>query len=188
MLAILGLGPFSAEGPIMDALAGLGVGCAVGGLIGALVGLGIPEYEAKQHEGRIKEGRSPAFRSLRYVRADHACEGRSKADGCRRCLFCRRSQRRLGNHGVLEALRTYLRAHQRVLGVLIQLQQRLCQAESARYRVTSSSNKGLVLTQFETRTMICSKEDYDEGCLVIAADNNLFVGELWHTHSHFADL
>jgi hypothetical protein len=40
----------------MDALAGLGVGCAVAGLIGALVGLGIPEYEANQYEGRIKEG------------------------------------------------------------------------------------------------------------------------------------
>jgi len=56
MLAIPGLGPFIAAGPIMGSLAGLGVGGAVGGLIGALVGMGIPEYEAKRYEGRVKEG------------------------------------------------------------------------------------------------------------------------------------
>jgi hypothetical protein len=56
MLAIPGVGPFIAAGPIMGALAGLGVGGAVGGLIGLLVGMGIPEYEAKRYEGRIKEG------------------------------------------------------------------------------------------------------------------------------------
>jgi hypothetical protein len=55
-LAIPGLGPFIAAGPIMGALAGLGVGGAVGGLVGALVGMGIPEYEAKRYEGRIKDG------------------------------------------------------------------------------------------------------------------------------------
>jgi hypothetical protein len=55
-LAIPGLGPFIAAGPIMGALAGLGAGGAVGGLIGALVGMGIPEYEAKRYEGRIKTG------------------------------------------------------------------------------------------------------------------------------------
>ena len=55
-LAIPGLGPFIAAGPIMAALAGLGVGGAVGGLIGALVGMGIPEYEAKRYEGRLKNG------------------------------------------------------------------------------------------------------------------------------------
>jgi hypothetical protein len=55
-LAIPGVGPFIAAGPIMGALAGVGVGGAVGGLIGALVGLGIPEYEAKRYEGRIKDG------------------------------------------------------------------------------------------------------------------------------------
>jgi Heat induced stress protein YflT domain len=55
-LAIPGVGPFIAAGPIMAALAGAGVGAAVGGLSGALVGLGIPEYEAKQYEGKIKEG------------------------------------------------------------------------------------------------------------------------------------
>jgi hypothetical protein len=55
-LAIPGVGPLIAAGPIMGALAGLGVGGAVGGIIGALVGMGIPEYEAKRYEGRIKEG------------------------------------------------------------------------------------------------------------------------------------
>jgi hypothetical protein len=55
-LAIPGVGPLIAAGPIMGALAGLGVGGAVGGLIGALVGMGIPEYEAKRYEGHIKEG------------------------------------------------------------------------------------------------------------------------------------
>jgi hypothetical protein len=55
-LAIPGLGPFIAAGPIMAALAGAGAGGVAGGLIGALVGLGIPEYEAKRYEGMIKEG------------------------------------------------------------------------------------------------------------------------------------
>jgi len=55
-LAIPGVGPLIAAGPIMAALAGMGVGGAVGGLIGALVGMGIPEYEAKRYEGKIKEG------------------------------------------------------------------------------------------------------------------------------------
>lgn len=55
-LAIPGLGPFIAAGPIMAALAGMGVGGALGGLTGALVGMGIPEYEAKRYEGRIKDG------------------------------------------------------------------------------------------------------------------------------------
>jgi hypothetical protein len=55
-LAIPGLGPFIAAGPIMAGLAGLGVGGAVGGLIGALIGMGIPEYEAKRYEGRLKNG------------------------------------------------------------------------------------------------------------------------------------
>src|ERR1700682_2351095 len=55
-LAIPGVGPFIAAGPIMGALAGLGVGGTVGGLIGALVGMGMPEYEAKRYEGRVKNG------------------------------------------------------------------------------------------------------------------------------------
>src|ERR1700686_4090679 len=55
-LAIPGLGPFIAAGPIMAALAGAGAGGVVGGLAGALVGMGIPEFEAKRYEGRVKEG------------------------------------------------------------------------------------------------------------------------------------
>jgi len=55
-LAIPGVGPFIAAGPIMAALAGAGAGAAAGGLTGALVGLGIPELEAKQYEGKIKDG------------------------------------------------------------------------------------------------------------------------------------
>ena len=55
-LAIPGVGPLIAAGPIMGALAGLGIGGAVGGLVGALVGMGIPEFEAKRYEGRVKDG------------------------------------------------------------------------------------------------------------------------------------
>jgi hypothetical protein len=55
-IAIPGLGPFIAAGPIMAALAGAGVGGAVGGIAGALIGMGIPEYEAKRYEGRVKDG------------------------------------------------------------------------------------------------------------------------------------
>lgn len=56
LLAIPGLGPFIAAGPIMAGLAGLGVGGAVGGIAGALVGMGIPEFEAKRYEGRLQKG------------------------------------------------------------------------------------------------------------------------------------
>jgi hypothetical protein len=55
-LAIPGVGPLIAAGPIVAALAGLGVGGATGGIIGALVGMGIPEYEAKRYEGHVKNG------------------------------------------------------------------------------------------------------------------------------------
>jgi len=55
-LAIPGLGPFIAAGPIMGMLAGAGAGGAVGGVAGALIGLGVPEYEAKRYEGRVKSG------------------------------------------------------------------------------------------------------------------------------------
>ncbi|MHB8607292.1 MAG: DUF3341 domain-containing protein [Candidatus Acidiferrales bacterium] len=56
LLAIPGLGPFIAAGPIMAGLAGLGVGGAVGGFTGALIGMGIPEFEAKRYEGRLSKG------------------------------------------------------------------------------------------------------------------------------------
>jgi Protein of unknown function (DUF3341) len=55
-LAIPGVGPFIAAGPIMAALAGIGVGGALGGVTGALVGLGLPEYEAKRYETRLTKG------------------------------------------------------------------------------------------------------------------------------------
>ena len=55
-LAIPGVGPFVAAGPIMAALAGVGVGGTIGGIAGTLIGMGIPEYEAKRYEGRVKEG------------------------------------------------------------------------------------------------------------------------------------
>jgi len=55
-LAIPGIGPFIAAGPIMAALGGAAVGGAAGGFIGGLVGMGIPEYEAKQYDGKIRGG------------------------------------------------------------------------------------------------------------------------------------
>jgi hypothetical protein len=55
-LAIPGIGPLIAAGPLISALAGIGVGGTVGGLTGALIGLGIPEYEAKRYEGRLQRG------------------------------------------------------------------------------------------------------------------------------------
>jgi hypothetical protein len=55
-IAIPGVGPLIAAGPIMGLLAGLGAGGAVGTLVGALIGMGIPEYEAKRYEGRVKNG------------------------------------------------------------------------------------------------------------------------------------
>ncbi len=55
-LAIPGIGPFVAAGPIMGALAGAGIGGAVGGVTGALIGMGMPEYEAKRYESTIKSG------------------------------------------------------------------------------------------------------------------------------------
>lgn len=56
LLAVPGVGPFIAAGPIMSALAGVGVGGSVGSIIGALIGMGMPEYEARRFEGRIRQG------------------------------------------------------------------------------------------------------------------------------------
>lgn len=56
VLAIPGLGPFIAAGPILAALGGVATGATLGGLTGALVGMGIPEYEAKQYQGKIQQG------------------------------------------------------------------------------------------------------------------------------------
>jgi hypothetical protein len=56
LLAIPGVGPFIAAGPIMAALSGIAVGATVGGITGALIGMGIPELEAKRYEGKVKDG------------------------------------------------------------------------------------------------------------------------------------
>lgn len=55
-LAIPGVGPFIAAGPIMAALGGAAIGTAAGGVIGALVGMGIPEFEAKRYDAKLREG------------------------------------------------------------------------------------------------------------------------------------
>lgn len=55
-IAIPGVGPLIAAGPIMATLAGIGAGAATGGIVGALVGMGIPEYEAKRYEGHVHDG------------------------------------------------------------------------------------------------------------------------------------
>src|SRR5205807_4864314 len=68
-IAIPGLGPFIAAGPIMAALSGAAAGAALGGVTGALIGFGIPEYEAKRYEGKIKEGNV-----LISVHADNSTE------------------------------------------------------------------------------------------------------------------
>lgn len=56
LLAVPGVGPFIAAGPIMAALSGIAVGAAAGGITGALIGMGIPEIEAKRYEGKLKDG------------------------------------------------------------------------------------------------------------------------------------
>jgi hypothetical protein len=55
-LAIPGVGPFIAAGPIMAALSGAAIGATTGGVVGALIGLGIPEIEAKRYEDKLKSG------------------------------------------------------------------------------------------------------------------------------------
>lgn len=55
-IAIPGVGPFIAAGPVMALLSGAAVGSAVGGISGGLIGMGIPEFEAKQYEGNLVDG------------------------------------------------------------------------------------------------------------------------------------
>src|SRR6478672_11370104 len=66
-LAIPGVGPFIAAGPIMAALSGAAIGATTGGVVGGLIGLGIPEIEAKRYEGKLKSGN--------YLIAVHAGDG-----------------------------------------------------------------------------------------------------------------
>ena len=88
-LAIPGVGPLIAAGPIMGALAGLGIGGAVGGLVGALVGMGIPEYEAKRYEGRVNDG--GILVSVHCESSDEISRAKDilKAAGGRRYCFLR---------------------------------------------------------------------------------------------------
>ena len=99
MLAIPGVGPFIAAGPIVAALAGMGAGGAIGGVTGALIGLGIPEYQAKRYEGRMRKGGI-----LLSVHADNQRVGEqgqadSRTDRRRRHLLDGRDERRLREHG-----------------------------------------------------------------------------------------
>lgn len=83
-LAIPGLGPFVAAGPILAALSGAAVGAALGGIAGALVGMGIPEYEARRYEAQLREGKlllsihledaETMERVLQVIRASKAAE------------------------------------------------------------------------------------------------------------------
>ena len=83
-LAIPGVGPLIAAGPIMAGLAGLGVGGAVGGVVGALIGMGIPEYEAKRYAGRVKDGGTLVSvhcdTSEQISRAEHILKGMGGED------------------------------------------------------------------------------------------------------------
>ncbi len=55
-LAIPGVGPLIAAGPLLAALSGAAAGATIGGIAGGLIGLGIPEIEAKRYENRVSEG------------------------------------------------------------------------------------------------------------------------------------
>ena len=69
-LAIPGVGPFIAAGPIMAALSGAAVGATTGGVVGGLIGMGIPEIEAKRYEDKLRNGN--------YLIAVHAADGAKK--------------------------------------------------------------------------------------------------------------
>jgi hypothetical protein len=69
-LAIPGVGPFIAAGPIMAALSGAAIGATTGGIVGGLIGMGIPEFEAKRYEDKLKSGN--------YLIAVHTHDGDQK--------------------------------------------------------------------------------------------------------------
>lgn len=85
-LAIPGVGPFIAAGPIMAALSGAAVGAATGGIVGGLIGLGIPELEAKVYEGKLKTGNYlvsvHAHDSKQVTRAKDIYESENAEDIC----------------------------------------------------------------------------------------------------------
>ena len=85
-LAIPGVGPFLAAGPLLAALAGVAIGGTTGGLIGALVGLGVPEFEAKRYEGKLREGSMlisvHAEDAKQRARAKDVCEVAGAEDIC----------------------------------------------------------------------------------------------------------
>jgi len=78
-LAIPGIGPFIAAGPILAALSGAAIGGAVGGLTGALVGMGMSEFEAKQYEGKVKAGSA-----LISIHTDNSHDTERATDICER--------------------------------------------------------------------------------------------------------
>ncbi len=77
-LAIPGIGPLIAAGPIVAALAGIGVGGAVGGFAGALIGMGIPEFEAQAVRRPSAKRRDSPFRALQHIGRDQTCKGRAR--------------------------------------------------------------------------------------------------------------
>ncbi len=83
-LAIPGLGPFIAAGPILAALSGAAIGGAVGGLTGALIGMGMSEFEAKQFESKVKSGSAlisiQSENSKDTERATEICENAGATD------------------------------------------------------------------------------------------------------------
>lgn len=79
-IAIPGIGPFLAAGPILSLLSGAAAGAAVGGIVGALVGIGIPEIEAKQYAGKIKDGN--VLLSVHTANADATDRAKNILYGC----------------------------------------------------------------------------------------------------------
>ncbi len=77
LLAVPGIGPFVAAGPIISTLAGMGIAGTIGGIAGALIGMGMPEYEAKRYEGRVKGG---------HILLSVHCDDRSWADRAERVV------------------------------------------------------------------------------------------------------
>lgn len=69
-LAIPGIGPLLAVGPITFALGGAGIGGALGGLVGSLAGLGIPDAQAREYEQAVRQGGT--FLAVRVAKSEVA--------------------------------------------------------------------------------------------------------------------